>query len=190
MPHSKLLLTLGLLLSPTVALAHTGHDHAGLLAGLAHPLLGLDHLLAMLAVGLWAAQQPGHGRWLLPLSFVLSMLVGGLLGFNAVQWPVLEGAISTSVLALGLLVALAVRLPLALASALCALFALSHGLAHGLELPSAASPWAYAAGFVAATALLHAGGYALVRYLPTAAAPLVRIAGMGTAGAGLWWLVS
>jgi urease accessory protein len=96
-----------------------------------------------------------------------------------VQWPVLESAISTSVLALFLLVALT--------SALCAL---SHGFAHGIELPSAASPWAYASGFIAATALLHAGGYALARLLRTAAAPLVRIAGMGTAGVGVWWLAS
>jgi urease accessory protein len=190
MPRTKLLIALGLLLSPAAAFAHTGHDHAGLLAGLAHPLFGLDHLLAMLAVGLWAAQQTGSARWVLPLSFVLSMLVGGLLGFNGVQWPVLEGAISASVLALGLLVAVAARLPMAVASGLCALFALSHGLAHGLELPSAASPWAYTAGFLAATALLHAVGYALVRLLPTAVAPLVRIAGMGTAGVGVWWLAS
>ncbi|MDP3845244.1 MAG: HupE/UreJ family protein [Pseudomonas sp.] len=190
MQRFKVLIALSLLLSPAAAFAHPGHDHSGLLAGLAHPLFGLDHLLAMLAVGLWAAQQQGTARWALPLSFVASMLIGGLLGFSGVQLPLLEGAIAASVLALGLLVAVAARLPMAVASGLCALFALSHGVAHGLELPSAASPWAYAAGFSAATLLLHAGGYALVRYLPKAAAPLVRIAGLGTASAGVWWLVS
>jgi urease accessory protein len=190
MPRTKILLALSLLLSPALALAHPGHDQAGLAAGFSHPLQGLDHLLAMLAVGLWAAQQQGNARWALPLSFVASMLFGGLLGFAGLQLPLLEGAIAGSVLALGLLVAVAARLPLAIAIGLCSVLALSHGVAHALELPNAASPWTYAAGFVFATALLHAGGYALVRYLPTVAAPLVRWAGLGSAGAGLWLLAN
>ena len=93
-----------------------------------------------------------------------------------------------AVLALGLCVALAVRPPLALAMAATALFALAHGVAHGLELPDLSSPWLYALGFVAATAALHAAGYALVRFLPQAAAPLVRLAGLASAGAGVWLL--
>ncbi|MNJ63170.1 HupE / UreJ protein [compost metagenome] len=102
----------------------------------------------------------------------------------------METGIAGSVLALGLLVALAVRPPLAIAAGLTALFALSHGVAHGLELPALSSPWGYAAGFVAATAALHGLGYALVRYLPQAAAPLVRLAGGATALTGGWLLAA
>ena len=182
------LYALALFCTPGLAFAHAGHDHAGLLAGLAHPLLGLDHLLAMLAVGLWAAQQSGAARWALPLTFVASMLFGGLLGFAGLALPLLETGIAGSVLALGLLVAVAARLPLAAALGLTALFALGHGLAHGLELPALASPWGYATGFLAATAALHAAGYALVRSLPRAAAPLVRLAGASAAGTGAWLL--
>ncbi|WP_263140868.1 HupE/UreJ family protein [Pseudomonas sp. RIT-PI-AD] len=186
----RLSLALALLLSPALALAHPGHDTSGMLAGVAHPLTGLDHLLAMLAVGLWAAQQRGAARWALPLTFVGAMLVGGLLGFAGFALPFLEADIAASVLALGLLVALAARPPVSLALALTAGFALVHGTAHGLELPDLASPWGYAAGFVAATAALHALGYAVVRLLPPAAAPLVRLAGAASAGVGVWLLAS
>ncbi|MGE4405162.1 HupE/UreJ family protein [Pseudomonas sp.] len=188
--HRKLVFACALLLSPALAFAHAGHDHAGLLSGLAHPVFGLDHLLAMLAVGLWAAQQQGKARWALPLTFIATMLLGGLFGFAGIEMPLLESGIAGSVLALGLLVALAVRPPLAIAAALTALFALGHGVAHGLELPELSSPWGYAAGFVAATAALHAAGYALVRYLPQAAAPLVRVAGVGAALTGAWLLAA
>ncbi len=175
---------LALLLAPGLAFAHPGHESSGLLAGLAHPMLGLDHLLAMLAVGLWAAQQSGAARWALPGVFVVSMLLGGLLGFAGVQLPLLETGIAASVLAFGLLAAVAVRLPMALALSLTAAFAVSHGVAHGLELPTLASPWGYALGFVSATAALHTAGYALVRLLPQAAAPLIRLAGVATALTG------
>ena len=188
MPLKHLLAAAALLLSPALAFAHPGHGDNGLLAGISHPLGGLDHLLAMLAVGLWAAQQHGAARWVLPCTFVASMLMGGLLGFEGLNLPALEGAIAASVLALGLAVALAVRPPLGLAMAATALFALCHGVAHGLELPDMSSPWTYAMGFVAATALLHAAGYALVRVLPRAAAPLVRVAGAISAATGAWLL--
>jgi urease accessory protein len=102
--------------------------------------------------------------------------------------PALESGIAASVLALGLAVALAVRPPLFMALGATALFALFHGVAHGLELPDMSSPWAYAAGFVGATAVLHAAGYAVVRWLPTAAAPLVRVAGAASAATGVWLL--
>jgi len=185
----KSLFALALFLSPAVAFAHAGHDHAGIMAGLAHPLFGLDHLLAMLAVGLWAAQQSGAARWALPLTFVASMLVGGLLGFKGVQIPLMETGIAASVLAFGLLVAVAMRLPLLVSISMTALFALTHGVAHGLELPALASPWGYAAGFVVATAALHASGYALVRLLPQAAAPVVRVLGAASAVTGAWLLL-
>ena len=186
----KSLFAIALFLSPAMAFAHAGHDHAGLLAGLAHPVFGLDHLLAMLAVGLWAAQQSGAARWALPLTFVGSMLIGGLLGFNGLQIPLMEPAIAASVLAFGLLVAVATRLPMLAAISLTALFALTHGVAHGLELPALTSPWGYAAGFLLATAALHISGYALVRLLPQAAAPVVRVLGAASAVTGAWLLVS
>lgn len=184
----KILFATALFLSPALAFAHTGHDHTGLLAGVTHPVTGLDHLLAMLAVGLWAAQQSGTTRWALPLTFVASMLLGGLLGFAGLEIPLMESAIAGSVLALGLLVAVAARPPMAMALGLTTLFALTHGVAHGLELPAQTSPWTYAVGFVTATTALHGAGYALVRWLPRAAEPLVRVAGMASAGAGLWLL--
>jgi urease accessory protein len=186
----KSMFTAALLLSPALAIAHPGHDHAGIMSGIAHPIFGLDHLLAMVAVGLWAAQQTGKARWALPLTFVATMLLGGLLGFAGLEMPLMETGIAGSVLALGLLVALAVRPPLALAAGLTALFALSHGVAHGLELPMLSSPWGYAAGFVAATAALHGIGYAVARNLPQVAAPLVRIAGAASALTGAWLLAA
>ncbi|GAB7530700.1 HupE/UreJ family protein [Pseudomonas sp. 3A(2025)] len=185
---SKTLAVVALLIAPGLAFAHPGHSDNGLIAGLGHPLGGLDHLLAMLAVGLWAAQQSGAARWALPVTFVGALLVGGLLGFAGLQLPALESGIAASVLALGLAVALAVRPPLVLAVIATAIFALFHGVAHGLELPEMSSAWSYAAGFVAATAALHAAGYAVVRYLPQAAAPLVRVAGAASAMAGAWLL--
>lgn len=188
--RSKIFSASALLLSPALALAHPGHDHAGVMSGIAHPVFGLDHLLAMLAVGLWAAQQTGTARWALPLTFVATMLVGGLLGFAGIELPLLETGIAGSVLALGLLVALAVRPPVAVAAALTALFALSHGVAHGLELPVLSSPWGYAAGFIAATAALHGIGYVVARNLPQVATPLVRIAGAASALAGAWLLAA
>lgn len=186
MNYKKALYALALLLVPAVAFAHPGHGDNGLLAGISHPVSGIDHLLAMLAVGLWAAQQQGSARWALPCTFVGTMLIGGVLGFAGLNLPALESGIAASVFALGLAVALAVRPPLVVAVAATALFALFHGVAHGLELPEMSSPWAYAVGFVVATAALHAIGYAVVRFLPQAASPLVRIAGAASAVTGVW----
>lgn len=186
----KIFAMAALLLTPALAFAHPGHDESGLLAGISHPLSGIDHLLAMLAVGLWAAQQKGAARWALPVTFVGTMLIGGLLGFEGFALPELESGIAASVFALGLAVALAVRPPLMVAVGATAAFALFHGVAHGLELPEMSSPWAYAAGFVAATAALHAAGYAVVRFLPKAASPLVRVAGAVSAATGVWLMAS
>jgi urease accessory protein len=190
MTLKKLLGAAALLLTPALAFAHPGHGDNGLIAGISHPLTGMDHLLAMIAVGLWAAQQKGAARWALPCTFVGTMLIGGFVGFEGLQLPALESGIAASVLALGLAVALAVRPPLALAVAATALFALFHGVAHGLELPEMSSPWTFAAGFVTATAALHAAGYAVVRFLPQAAAPLVRVMGALSAAAGVWLLAA
>lgn len=189
MTLSKLLAAFALTAMPALAIAHPGHS-GGLLAGASHPLGGLDHLLAMVAVGLWAAQQAGSARWVLPCTFLTAMLVGGGLGFAGIAVPGLETGIAASVLALGLAVALALRPVLPLTVLITAAFALCHGMAHGLELPVMASAWSYAIGFIAATALLHAVGYALVRWLPQAAAPLVRLTGVGAAIAGGYLLMA
>jgi urease accessory protein len=169
------------------AAAHTGHDHgmlAGFSAGLAHPLGGIDHLLAMLAVGVWAAQQGGRASWLVPLAFVAAMAVGGAMGLLGLGIGGNETVIVASVLVLGVLIAAALAPPLWLAIPLVGAFALFHGLAHGSELPEAADPAAYAAGFVATTALLHVAGIALAfglrRHVPVA----LRAMGAITAGLG------
>ncbi len=136
--------------------AHT-HE-AGLIAGMLHPFSGFDHLLAMVAVGLWAARQGGRALWVLPLSFVGAMSVGTMLGMSGVAFAGMEAGIALSVMALGALVALRRRMLLPLAAALTGLFALFHGVAHGQEMPLAASPWGYGFGMLAATALLHGVG--------------------------------
>jgi len=173
-----------LCLLPLFAFAHPGHSESGLLAGVGHPLSGMDHLLAMFAVGLWAAQQSGRACWLLPVIFVGGMLFGGLLGFDGVAIAYLETGIAASVLALGGLVAAAARPPVALALGITGLFGLAHGMAHGLELPEMSSPAAYAIGFVIATSTLHAAGCALARWFPIKAAVLTRVLGLASAGAG------
>jgi urease accessory protein len=141
------------------AAAHSG-DHAvhGFVSGLTHPWFGLDHLLAMLAVGLWAAQQGGRALWAVPMSFVLAMVLGGVLASAGMALPYVETGIAVSVLMLGLLLVWQQRLPLALGVSLVAVFALFHGFAHGLEMPLAATPLLYGLGFVLATSLLHAIG--------------------------------
>jgi len=148
-------------LVPGVALAHPGHGDAGFTHGFAHPLSGLDHVLAMLAVGLYAALLGGRALWLVPASFVAMMAVGGALGMAGIALPYTEAAIALSVIVLGLAVALRVSLPTLVAMALVGTFAVFHGHAHGAEMPQAASGYAFAAGFVLATALLHGVGIAL-----------------------------
>jgi len=181
----RLSLGAGLCLLPAFAFAHPGHDESGLVAGVMHPLTGVDHLLAMFAVGLWAAQQTGRARLMLPVTFIASMVLGGLLGFDGLAIAHLETGIAASVLALGLLVAVAARPPVALALAITGFFGLAHGIAHGLELPEMSSPAAYAIGFVIATSALHAAGYALARGLPVKTDALVRALGLASAGAGI-----
>lgn len=148
-----------LLLAAPGAFAHTGHLPAGGFGhGIVHPFAGIDHLLAMLAVGLWAAQLGGRAVWVVPASFVGTMLAGGALGIAGIIPPFLETGISLSVLLLGLAIAFAVRLPVVFPAALVAVFALFHGAAHGAEMPAASSGAAYALGFALSTAALHAAG--------------------------------
>ena len=147
-----------------VAEAHTfGSQGAGLMAGLTHPFVGLDHLLAMIAVGIWAGQLGGRAVWLIPLTFVSVMAAAATLASFGLLLPLMEPAIACSVLVLGLLIAGSVRLPTSVGVLLVSLFAVFHGYAHGLELPQSASPILYGAGFVLATALLHGLGIGFAR---------------------------
>jgi len=167
------------------AAAHPFHPGTGFGAGFIHPFAGLDHLLAMVAVGLWAAQFGGRWLWAIPLAFVSTMLIGGVLGFAGLTLPLLEPVIAASVLALGLLTVFRIRLH-ATGLALVAAFALFHGVAHGTELPAAAGALPYAAGFILATALLHALGLMSGLQVRTAA----RWAGAPIALAGGWLLLN
>lgn len=170
--------------------AHTFGAHgAGWAAGFAHPFLGLDHLLAMLAVGLWAAQLGGAAVWRVPLAFVVVMLAAAGPGMAGVESPLLEPAIASSVLVLGLLVACAARLPTAASIGLVACFAFMHGLAHGLELPQTTAPTLYVLGFVAATASLHLAGLG-IGLVARRIALVVRLGGSLIAIAGLYWLAN
>ncbi len=151
-----------LLIASGSAAAHTfGAAGAGLAQGFAHPFLVADHLLAMLAVGIWSALQGGRSLWQLPLAFVAAMSLGGWLGLEGLGWGQVEPLIALSVVVLGLLVASRTAFSGAAGVALVALFALFHGYAHGAEIPEAAAPLAYAAGFLLATAALHGLGLAL-----------------------------
>jgi urease accessory protein len=164
--------------------------HAGAVQGFAHPFSGLDHILAMVAVGLWAAQIGRRALWVLPLAFPLAIAAGGLLGMSGVALPGIETGIAASVALLGLLIALAAKPQLLVAIGLVALFALFHGHAHGAELPAAASPLLYGLGFVAATALLHLIGLGIGQILKLPQGQLaVRAGGAGIAAAGVFLLV-
>ncbi len=180
-------LAAGLVLLPAAALAHTGHTAvSGLAAGLAHPLAGWDHLLAMLAVGLWAGQLGGRAAWSLPLAFVVLMLAGGALGMAAWGLPLAETGILASLVVLGLLVAGALRLPLQLGLPLVGLFAVFHGVAHGGEIPALASGAAYSTGFALSTAALHFAGIGTAVALKRVRGGLaLRAAGAGVALGGV-----
>jgi urease accessory protein len=149
-------------LVPTAAFAHTGGGDAhDFVHGFAHPFGGLDHVLAMITVGLLAYQLGGRALWLVPASFILAMTAGGALGLAGIPVPFVEAGIAASVLVLGAIVAFGMKAPVAVAMALVAAFAVFHGHAHGAEMPAGGSIAAYAAGFVLATALLHAAGVTL-----------------------------
>lgn len=179
---------IALLAIPGIAEAHTGHasQFDGLAAGFIHPFGGLDHLLAMVAVGLWAASLGGAARWLVPASFIALMALGAVAGAYGITLPAVETLIALSVIALGVLVALQVRIPAVSAAAIVALFGLLHGHAHGAEMPAMAQPLGYGLGFVAATALLHGVGLSLGTVLPRLAPKrVVGVAGGAIALAGV-----
>ncbi len=148
-----------LLLRAQSAFAHTGQgEAAGLLTGFRHPLAGLDHVLAMVAVGLWGAQLGSPGIWLLPVAFPMVMALGGMLGLMGVPLPGIEYGIAASAILLGAAVMFEVRPPLAVAAILVGFFAIFHGHAHGTELPPGQNALLYSLGFVIATGCLHAAG--------------------------------
>jgi len=173
--------------SSSAAFAHVGdHSHMGLTEGFLHPFSGLDHVLAMVAVGLWASQLGGRALWLLPLTFPVVMAVGAALGFGGVALPWVEFGIAASVLVLGAAVALTLRPSLAVSLPLIGLFAALHGYGHGVELPTGASALSYAAGFITATLMLHVIGIALgmlanhvpVRFAARTAGGAIAVAGV------------
>jgi urease accessory protein len=179
-----------LLISATSALAHIeGGLSGGFGSGFAHPLLGPDHIAAMVAVGLWGAFLGAPAIWLLPIVFPLVMAFGGILGILGVPLPGVEIGIAVSAVVLGLMVALAVKPHLAVAAVIVGAFAIFHGYAHGAELPESASTVGYSIGFVVATGFLHLCGIAiglLTRWPMGRIA--VRFAGSAIAIAGLVFL--
>ncbi len=170
-------LILAALLAAEPALAHTGHGTSGFAAGLSHPVFGLDHLLAMVAVGLWAALSAPGRFWIAPAGFLAGMLGGGLAGFAGFEPPAMEAMITGSVVLFGALALAAARMPAPAAFALAALFGAAHGAAHGAELPEGLNAVGYAAGFMIATAALHAAGVAVA--LAARRAELGRVAQAG-----------
>lgn len=174
---------------PTLAFAHAGVGHsASFWHGIAHPFSGADHLLAMLAVGLWAVQMGSRALWVLPCAFVALMLAGGVLGIANIPLPYVEEGILLSVLILGALIAGAFRFSLAVSALVVGMFAIFHGYAHGAEVPVATGVIGYSTGFVAATSMLHAVGIAgglLLQRLEMA--NLTRFAGALIAFGGVYF---
>jgi urease accessory protein len=169
---------------PELAYAHPGVAGGGL-HGMLHPFTGLDHLCAMIAVGIWAAQMGGRITWVLPATFVSVMTLGGWLGLSGVPLSFLEGGIVASLLILGILIAAAIRMPLSVSMALVGGFALFHGYAHGVEMPRNASGFNYALGFMSSTVLLHLTGIMLAFSLEkTGHKSYIKLAGVTIAALG------
>lgn len=151
-----------LLIFPSLAFAHIGvGETTGLMHGFGHPIGGVDHMLAMIAVGLWAIQIGGRALWVVPCTFVGVMVLGGILGFTGLPVPFVEAGILVSILILGMLIAGSFKVPLVYSSLIVGLFAIFHGHAHGAEMPESISAVSYAVGFALATAMLHMAGLGL-----------------------------
>lgn len=179
-------LTLLLTGAAAPALAHTGVGSVeGFAQGLLHPLTGLDHVLAMVAVGLWAGLVGGKARIAYPVAFVATMALAGAWAMAGGELPGAEIGIAVSIVILGLAIALKASPPLAAGALACGIFAIFHGFAHGAELPESASGFAYAAGFIIATAALHGAGLFLAARLAQHAPVLTRVAGGGLVLAGV-----
>lgn len=175
----SILISVPALLLASQAQAHTGDGAVGgFLSGFTHPILGWDHVVAMVAVGLWGTFLGKPSIWLLPVVFPLVMAFGGALGVLGIPVPAVETGIALSGVVLGLLVAFGVRAPIWLAAVLVGVFAIFHGHAHGTELPEAANPFAYGIGFVIGTGLLHLGGVGF-GFLSRYAAGRIAVRGAG-----------
>lgn len=177
-------------LAASPAFAHVGLGHvAGFAHGFVHPLSGLDHIIAMVAVGLYAANLGGRNLWLVPSAFVATMIFGGILGYSGVPLPLVERGIGLSVVVMSLAVAAGINLPTVAAMALVNLFALFHGHAHGSEGVELTSFLPYAAGFIIATTLLHLAGIGLGlgldKFGATVSRTLKRAVGVAGALAGV-----
>lgn len=166
--------------------AHEIHSGGGFMSGFNHPVLGFDHLLAMLSVGMLSTQLGGRAIWTVPLAFVTFMLVGGILGLYAIAVPFVEIGIALSVLLLGLAIAFDLQIPLLFAMAFVGIFAIFHGHAHGAEMPALASPVLYALGFLFGTAVIHLGGVmiGLGMQRMTGQRNLMRVTGAAIAAIG------
>jgi urease accessory protein len=180
------------LVFPGLALAHTGAgEAAGFMHGFGHPIGGADHLLAMVAVGLWAAQIGGRALWAVPCTFVGVMIVGGVLGFTGVPVPFIEEWILVSVLILGFLIAGAFRFPLIYSTLIVGFFAVFHGHAHGAEMPASIGAGSYTVGFALATAMLHVAGIGLGALMQkTNLHTVTRFAGGAVALSGIYMAMS
>jgi urease accessory protein len=178
-----------------IASAHTGvGDTTGFWHGLEHPIGGLDHILAMVAVGLWAAQMGGKALWMVPSAFVTAMMGSSVMGHFGPPLPGIEQGILASDFILGLLLLFAARLPLVLRVGIVGLLAIFHGYAHGAEMPETASGLAYGCGFIVSTTLLHLAGIgmglAIDRYQPKLQELLFRIGGGVTVVGAIYVLVN
>ncbi|QUX97037.1 urease accessory protein UreJ [Marinomonas sp. CT5] len=184
---TKGLFAAALLVATGSVFAHPGHEHASsFMTGFSHPMGGLDHLLAMVAIGLWAASIGGRALWAIPVAFVMTMILGGGLAVAGMTVPFVEQGILLSVIVLGALVLFAKRLPTLVCAAIAGGFALFHGAAHGMEMPLTANGLQYALGFALATAGLHAVGLGFGQVMAKIGTPLVtRISGSLIATAGL-----
>ena len=167
------------------AQAHTfGTSGFGFIEGLEHPISGIDHIMAMVAVGLWASQEGGRALWALPVTFVSMMTAGALLGVAGVPVPAVELGIAASVLVLGALIAASARLPLLAAMAIVGACAIMHGHAHGAEMPEAAAPMLYGIGFVLGTSILHTIGVTVGIWARSRVARIVVRVGGGAIALG------
>lgn len=192
MKLKQLVMALFILPVPSVVMAHAGHpDVAGFASGFFHPLSGLDHMAAMLAVGMWAGLTAGRRAWIPVAAFMGFMSLGAVFGLTGIPLPGVEAGIAASLLVTGLLLVSLARLPIAVSIALVGVFALFHGHAHGAGMPVAATPLLYGLGFILATGTLHLAGIGLggwARHFKTEW--MVRAAGVLTGGLGAWLLLA
>lgn len=181
----KSVVTSALLVLFSFALAEPAFAHSsggyggGFMSGFTHPILGWDHVAAMVAVGLWGAFLGSPSIWILPVVFPLVMAIGAMLGILGIPIPAIETGIAMSAVVLGLMIALAVKAPIWVSAVLVGAFAIFHGYAHGTELPASANVFAYAVGFVLATGMLHLFGIAFGHLIKW---PAGRVAVRGAGG--------